>query len=200
MHDPRHGNPFEAHFEARGRHGNPFEGGRGRFPFGGFFAQQFRAGGPRVRKGDVRASILALLAEGPHNGYQVIQKIAERSDGLWRPSSGSVYPALQLLEDEGLIRTEEVEGRKVFNLTDGGRAYVADHREELTAPWDVVKNSVDDGRGPGLHHLFGELMGAVQQVSRVGSPAEIAEARRVLIEARRSLYRILAEAGNDDDE
>ena len=76
--------------------------------------------GPRVRRGDVRAAALALLAEEPRNGYQLIQEIAERSGGVWQPSPGSVYPALQQLEDEGLIQAETPEGgRKRYALTPG---------------------------------------------------------------------------------
>ena len=95
--------------------------------------------GPRAKRGDVRAAALALLAEQPMNGYQIIQEIGERSGGVWRPSPGSIYPALQQLEDEGLIRAEAGEGgRRAFQLTDEGRAYAAAHSAELTAPWDVV--------------------------------------------------------------
>src|SRR5881396_519230 len=75
----------------------------------------------RMRRGDVRAALLVLLAEEPRNGYGLMQEIERRSDGVWRPSPGSVYPALALLEDEGLVRTTEEDGRKVFTLTDAGR-------------------------------------------------------------------------------
>src|SRR5580692_9872161 len=93
----------------------------------------------RVKRGDVRAAALALLAEEPRNGYQIIQEIAARSGGVWQPSPGSVYPALQQLEDEGLIGAETADnGRKAFALTDEGRAYVASHAGEVSAPWDVV--------------------------------------------------------------
>src|ERR1700735_3055843 len=91
--------------------------------------------GPRAKRGDVRAAALALLAEGPMNGYQIIQEISERSGGVWRPSPGSVYPALQQLEDEGLIRAEDLEsGRKGFVLTDQGRTYLTEHADEVRAP------------------------------------------------------------------
>src|SRR5258707_548942 len=85
-------------------------------PFGG------RGGGPRVRRGNVRAAILALLAERPMHGYEMIQELEARTNGLWRPSAGSIYPTLQLLEDEGLVTGEESEGKRRFTLTDGGRA------------------------------------------------------------------------------
>ena len=93
----------------------------------------FGPGGPRgrgrkARRGDIRTAALLLLAEEPRNGYQIMQEVEERSDGVWRPSPGSVYPALQQLEDEGLIRSEESDGRKLFALTDAGRKVVAGAR------------------------------------------------------------------------
>src|SRR5918992_3831280 len=95
-------------------HGRGWQGGRGGFPFGGAFGfggPGFQRG-PRARRGDVRAALLTLLGEEPRNGYQLMQEIERRSDGVWRPSPGSVYPALQQLEDEGLVRVEETEGRR----------------------------------------------------------------------------------------
>ncbi len=82
----------------------------------------WRGGGRKARRGDIRTAALLLLAEEPRNGYQIMQEVQERSEGAWRPSPGSVYPALQQLEDEGLIRSEEVDGRKLFRLTDEGLA------------------------------------------------------------------------------
>src|SRR5271163_5095298 len=81
-----------------------------------------RGRGRRARRGDIRTAALLLLAEEPRNGYQIMQEVQERSGGLWSPSPGSVYPALQQLEDEGLIRTQEGDGRKLFAITDEGRA------------------------------------------------------------------------------
>jgi len=168
-----------------GGFGGPFGpgGGRGR--------------GPRVRRGDVRAAALSLLAEGPRNGYQIIQEISERTDGVWRPSPGSVYPALQQLEDEELIQPETGEsGRKAFALTDEGRSYTESHADELAASWDAVTGSVDDGEVQ-LRQLIRQVMMATSQVSQAGSAAQVKQAGQVLTDTRRSLYRILAA---DDDE
>src|SRR5580658_9560567 len=106
------------------RGGGPgLRGGPGGFPFGGFggggypSGPPWRGGGRKARRGDIRTAALLLLAEEPRNGYQIMQEVEERSEGAWRPSPGSVYPALQQLEDEGLIRSEEVDGRKLFRLT-----------------------------------------------------------------------------------
>ena len=148
--------------------------------------------GPKVRRGDVRSAALVLLAEQPRNGYQIIQEIAERSDGYWKPSSGSVYPALQQLEDEGLVEVDSQEGRRTFRLTEAGRAYVEQHRAELGAPWAAMKADVDDNSVE-LHTLLGQVAMAVVQVYQAASPAQLQQARQVLIDARRSMYQILAE-------
>src|SRR3954464_14106765 len=97
----------------------------------------------RMRRGDVRAALLVLLAEEPRNGYGLMQEIEERSDGEWRPSPGSVYPALSQLEDEGLIRSLEEAGRKAFERTDAGRAYVEENREALGTPWELDEEDGD---------------------------------------------------------
>jgi DNA-binding PadR family transcriptional regulator len=165
----------------RGRRGGPQVG------FPGFGPPR----GPRARRGDVRAALLVLLDEEPRNGYQLMQEIEQRSDGVWRPSPGSVYPALQLLEDEGLVRVAPGEGRKAFELTDEGRAHVEAHRDELGAPWDAVKSDMGEGAW--------ELMGAMReigmalfQLTHSGSEKQQAEAKQVLADTRRALYRILA--------
>ncbi len=195
------------------QHGGPRGRGRGRGPggrggpgmarggsgfadFGPWFGgPRFR--GPRVKRGDVRAAALALLADGPRNGYQIIQEIGERSGGLWRPSPGSVYPALQQLEDEGLITATTGEGgRRAYELTDEGRAYAAAHPDELQAPWDLVARSVGDDAVE-LHRLFGTVAMAAVQVVRVGNAAQVAQAQQILTDARRKLYQILAA---DDEE
>ena len=152
--------------------------------------------GPRVRRGDVRAAALALLAEEPRNGYQLIQEIAERSGGVWQPSPGSVYPALQQLEDEGLIQAETPEGgRKRYALTTEGREYVTAHADEVRAPWDDVAGSVGTDAIE-LRKLFGAVAMAGMQVVQVGTPAQVAQAQQILTDARRKLYAILAA---DDD-
>src|SRR5579859_1816513 len=104
-------------------------GGRGRWRGRGFRGP-WGPPGPRARRGDVRAAVLALLAERPMHGYQIIQELESRTGGLWRVSPGSVYPTLQLLEDEGLIASQEVEGRRVFSLTESGQARVEAQRQE----------------------------------------------------------------------
>jgi DNA-binding PadR family transcriptional regulator len=164
-------------------------GGHGR---GGWGGGPGWGRGPRARRGDVRAALLLLLEEEPRNGYQLIQAIEQRTGGVWRPSPGAVYPALQQLEDEGLVRAEEADGRRVFQLTDEGRAYVEENRERLRAPWDAVTEAGTGDVGELRQLVFG-LFAAVRQVAHAGTEQQIAEAKRILGEARRALYRTLAE-------
>lgn len=147
-----------------------------------------RVGG-RMGRGDVRAAVLALLAEKPMHGYQIIREIEERSGGSWKPSAGSVYPTLQLLSDEGLISAEESNGRKTYSLTESGRAAA---EEDGPAPWETAGPS--EGAGfSALPKAGFELAQAAAQVRRTGTPEQIQEAAGVLDEARRKLYSILAQ-------
>jgi len=171
-------------------HGGPRGGFGGPFGFG-------PGGGPRgrgrkARRGDIRTAALLLLNEEPRNGYQIMQEVEERSDGVWRPSPGSVYPALQQLEDEGLIRSQESDGRKLFQLTDAGREYVAERGEDKPAPWEQMSGDVSDQMRE-LGKLMREVGFAFAQVMKTGSEAQIGEARKVLSTARKDLYRILAD-------
>jgi DNA-binding PadR family transcriptional regulator len=162
---------------------------------GGPFDRPYGGGRGRKRRGDVQTALLLLLAEEPRNGYQLMQTIEERSDGRWRPSPGSVYPTLSQLEDRGLIRATEIEGQKVFELTDAGRAAVAE-RDDAPAPWEGGAEFDEDANRK-LRELIGGLAAAAMQVQRAGDEQQIERARELLIEARRGLYRILAE---DTDE
>ena len=133
-----------------------------------------------------------LLAEQPLHGYELIQQITARSGGAWRPSPGSVYPALQLLEDQGLIRGEQAEGRRVYHVTEAGSSYIEQRRDELAAAWAGVTAGGDDPARE-LRDLFEQLGGAVRQVVHAGTEMQIAGAREVLTNARRQLYRLLAD-------
>ena len=180
----------------------PFEFGMRGGPFG---PPRFGGRGPRVRRGDVRAAILDLLAEGqPWNGYQIIQEIGARTEGVWRPSAGSVYPALQQLEDEALIKDQGSEAagedrRRMYTLTEEGQAYVTEHADELKASWDAVTGSVNDTEVQ-LRHTIHQVMVAVSQVAQAGSAAQVQQAGKILADTRRALYRILATDGEDVEE
>jgi len=158
----------------------------------GFGPRGPRGRGRKARRGDIRTAALLLLAEEPRNGYQIMQEVQERSEGVWRPSPGSVYPALSQLEDEGLIATEEREGRKHYTLTDAGRKVVEERGTDRPAPWAQMSDELSP-----LAHQLGRLIREVgfafAQVMRTGSEAQMRSAKDVLTQARRDLYRILAE-------
>ena len=153
--------------------------------------------GPKAGRGDVRAAILALLQEGPRNGYQIMSEIEERSDGAWRPSPGAVYPALSQLADEGLIEAEESGGKRTFRLTDEGRRYVQDHPEAARPAWESMTR--EPGEMPGLFVQAARLGGAIVQMAREGTPQQIQEAETLLEQARRTMYQILADEDHGED-
>ncbi|MFE3502896.1 PadR family transcriptional regulator [Kitasatospora sp. NPDC059160] len=191
-------------FEGRaafGGFGPPFGGGGPGRPMGGPFGHGFgghggRRGGPhgrrggRARRGDVRASLLALLKERPMHGYEMIAEIAERTNGAWRPSPGSIYPNLQLLEEEGLITAEEVGGKRLVSLTERGRAEAEAGPAE---PWAEAGREVDWEAVQEVGQALVAVEQAVQQVMRTGTEAQRAKGLAVLTEARKKLYLVLAE-------
>ena len=197
FHDHKHGERSE---RDRGPRGNGRS--RGRSPGGhrggpfGRGDEMLRGGFPRgrqrLRRGDVRAAVLVLLDESPRNGYQIIQELSERSNGAWRPSPGSVYPILQQLEDEGLVEISSTVSGKTYNLTATGKALVEKDRTTLGKPWETAAAGVSDVASD----LFGTLrqvVHAVRQVAMAGSDAQTQKATTILADARRSIYRLLAE-------
>ncbi|SHN35679.1 PadR family transcriptional regulator [Cryptosporangium aurantiacum] len=188
--------PHEHRGRGRGRQGFfPGFGGVPPFPPGspgfGPFGPHGR-GGRRARRGNVRAAVLVLLRERPMHGYEMIGEIAERSNGVWRPSPGSLYPALQLMEDEGLVTIEESDGKRLVSLTEQGRAE-ADKLAEGTAPWAQVSEGVEQSMLD-LHAAIGPVVHAAGQVAQVGTEEQRAKAVEILTDARRKLYTLLAEA------
>jgi DNA-binding PadR family transcriptional regulator len=186
-HDAGHDGPFGPGF-SRGF-------GPGGFGFGFGFGPGPRGArrggfGRRGRRGDVRAAILVLLAERPMHGYEMIQEIAERSQDLWRPSPGSVYPTLQLLVDEGLIVGSQSEGSKrLFELTEEGRA-AAEKIE--TPPWDEVADNVDPSH-LNLRAAVAQLFGAVAQSAHTASDEQQQRIIEIVNNARREIYTVLSE-------
>src|SRR5229473_1462884 len=150
---------------------------------GGLFGQAGR--------GDVRAAILALLREGPLNGYQIMSEIEERSGGAWRPSPGAVYPALSQLADEGLIEGAESAGRRTFSLTNAGREYVEQNPEMARGAWESAAQQ-EAWEVPGLFAEAARLGGGIVQIAHTGSPDQVRAAERLLARTRRDLYKILA--------
>ncbi|MFD4255058.1 PadR family transcriptional regulator [Amycolatopsis thermoflava] len=195
---PPHGQPAFGPFA---------RGGFGEFPPGwgpGGPRGEFRGRGPRGphrgrrgRRGDVRAAILALLAEQPRHGYEIISEIAERSGGFWRPSPGSVYPTLQLLADEGLVVAREDGGKRLFELTDAGREAAAS--QDGKPPWEQIASDVDPNEVD-LRKAGAMLAAAAVQVSQAGTPGQKRRAAEILNEARRSIYAVLGEIDTDDED
>ncbi len=195
-----------------GGHGGPWGGPWGG-PMGGpppWVAQMFGpefGGGPgggggrrrsRVRRGDVRSAILDVLhtSDEPVNGYQVIQQIAERTDGAWKPSPGSVYPTIAQLEDEGLVEDAPT-GRKAIQLTEAGTTYVTEHSEEMTAVWAPFVEEQDDDQSVNFKQVIGQTVGAIVQVATTGTPDQREKAIEILGDTRRRLYGLLAEGPDD---
>lgn len=190
-----HRGPLVLAMTGRGRHGwGPGGWGPGHTGWG---APPHRRG--RRSRGDVRAAILLLLDEQPRNGYGLMQEVEHRSSGAWRPSPGSIYPALAQLEDEGLIAPVSAEQGKAFALTDAGREHVAEHRDKRAAPWEAANEDAPEGLH-GLQRAVGRLAMASMQVAQAGDPKLIASARQILEDARKAMYGLLAADDEDDDE
>jgi DNA-binding PadR family transcriptional regulator len=175
-HHPRHGHVGPAEGPPRPHR----RGGRGRAP-----------------RGDVRTAVLLLLAEEPMHGYQLMQAISDRSRGRWSPSPGAIYPTISQLEDEGLVTVTAEAGRKLVTLTAAGR----EHVESRQPTWpDPFAGRAEAGPGDDLPDLVHQLHGAVREVARTGTDAQRAAAARILGEARRSLYLLLAEGPAEEPE
>jgi DNA-binding PadR family transcriptional regulator len=157
-----------------------------------------RRGRGRVQRGDVRAATLILLAEQPMHGYQLMQAMAERTGGAWRPSPGAIYPTIAQLEDEGLVSTQIEGGRKLVSLTDSGRTYLQDSAHGVSDPFAAITAS--DAEEPSLRTAIAEVHSAAKAVALNGTRAQVASAQAVLADARRALYLILAEGPGSSTE
>jgi DNA-binding PadR family transcriptional regulator len=191
-HEGRGWHPFgRHHHEEFSTPWGPWEGmGRG-----GFGPRGPR--GHRARRGDVQVGILAILAEQPMHGYELIREIEARSGGAWHPSPGSVYPHLQLFQDSGFVTSEERDGKRIYSITDAGRALLAEHgsRPGGTRPWEFAREGAKEGRER-FGKLFGEMSqlgAAVMQVARAGSPEQVEKVAQILAEGRKKVYSLLAE-------
>jgi DNA-binding PadR family transcriptional regulator len=144
----------------------------------------------RARRGDVRTALLGLLEDKPMHGYDLIRELEQRSGGMWRPSPGSVYPTLQMLEEEGLVTGEEQDGKRVFSLTDAGKAELDERRARgAEAPWEHGVPSEGVGQ---LREAAFQLAAAAMQVARTGTEPQRKEAAEILAEARKKIYGVLA--------
>jgi DNA-binding PadR family transcriptional regulator len=145
-----------------------------------------------MRRGDIRTALLAILAEDPGHGYDLIQRLEEKTSGAWRPSPGSVYPTLQLLEDEGLARSGEHDGKRVYEITDTGREEAARRVEEAGGtPWEIAGRN--DTRVGEFRGAIRDLIVAAKQVSSSGNQDQVERMLEILKRARRDIYTMLAE-------
>lgn len=193
------------HHDGRGFGPGPGGFGPGGFGPGGFgrgFGRGFGPGrdfppgfgprgGRRASRGDIRAMILSLLSENPSTGYGIIQAANERTNGEWRPSPGSVYPTLQQLVDEELVEQVGEGKRTEYTLTESGRAYVADHAEELQRAWDAAPGRSEESDA--LIESAKKFMGVLHQFRFAATDEQRAKAAAAIDDARRALYLILAE-------
>ncbi len=196
--EPRGGFPGFPGREGRGGHHGPRGGGFGPGggpgfgPRGGGFGPGFGPrGGGRVRKGNVRSAILSLLSQHSYNGYGMIGAIAAHTDGAWRPSPGSIYPALAALQSDGLIESTGTSKRTEFELTEAGRNYVVQNAQEMAQVWAEVNEEA--GAATDLRLGMGKLVGAVQQIGMAGTEEQIKSATEALDTARRAIYKLLAD-------
>lgn len=148
----------------------------------------------------MRSAILALLDERPMHGYEIITELESRSGGRWRPSPGSVYPALEKLEHHGVVTSTDIDDKRTFELTDRGREMLGELRVsddgDLSAPWEDRRGD-HMTRGSELRRHVSELVGQVRQIGRFGTDAQIDAAAGVLTDAKRRLYEILATPPSD---
>src|SRR5215831_16886576 len=189
------GGPWERGHRWKGRWEGPGFGG----PWGGWPGPPGFVRAQKAGRGDVRAAILALLQEGPRNGYQIMSEIEERSSGAWRPSPGAVYPALQQLADEGLVEAEESSGRRTFSLTEAGRRHIEENPETARAAWESMAQG-EPGEMPGLFAQAAQLASSIVQMAHAGSPGQIRAAEALLEQTRRQMYQILAGGGGSEQD
>jgi DNA-binding PadR family transcriptional regulator len=144
----------------------------------------------RAQRGDVRVAILILLAEQPMHGYQLMQAMADRTQGAWRPSAGAIYPTLAALKDAGLVSVQAADGRKLASLTDKGEVYVRDNRDSFADPFEPLiaeSGGEHDLRGP-----LDEIRATTRLLARTGTDQQIQQAREILMDGLHSLNSILA--------
>jgi DNA-binding PadR family transcriptional regulator len=144
-----------------------------------------------MRRGDVRSGLLIALLDGPGHGYELMQVLEDKSEGRWRPSPGSVYPALQMLADEGLVTSTERDGKRVFELTESGRTEATERLERDGNPWEAMDRGAEFG---GLRAAVRDLHFAIKQIGMTASADTAQRATEILVQARKDLYRLLADS------
>jgi DNA-binding PadR family transcriptional regulator len=174
------GEGFGDRFFMSGRHGR-----RGRFN-GGW------GDPPRTRRGRIKFILLELLSERPQHGYELMKELEARGGGFRRPSPGSVYPTLQMLEEGGYLTSEEVEGKRVYTITESGRQFSSERESNSKSD----RNSFIESQPSELIELgrsLTDLNDAVTQVARSGNLEQANRVRDILAQVRREIYKLLAE-------
>ncbi len=146
-----------------------------------------------MRRGEIRTVLLHVLYERPGHGYDIIHRLEDKSGGAWRPSAGSVYPTLKRLEDEGLATSTEANGRKVYRITEFG---ASEARRRLDRDGDPYSGLIPASKAAALFRSISALALAAKQVSAAGTPVQLACAVKVIDEARRQVYRLLADGSS----
>lgn len=172
-----------------------------------FCGPGFGWGGPGARfrgrvfdRGDLRYLILQLLARRPMHGYEVMQELGKESGGWYTPSAGSVYPVLQLLQDQGYVTSEERDGKRVYSITDSGRAYLEENRDRVTDVFDRVTDFAERFTGSAMRDLTRSFMRFAQMsfdeaVKRSGDEEAIRRMQEILDRATRELEEALRGRG-----
>jgi DNA-binding PadR family transcriptional regulator len=193
----------------RGPHFFGMRRDRGRFGPGGPFAHSgpFGFGGERGRffgRGDMKYVLLELLQERPMHGYEMIKALEEKSGGFYSPSPGSIYPTLQMLEDGGLVTANEAEGKKVYSITDAGRALLAErHRNQegnSGPPWMHWHGHGRSGR-PEMQALRSEIAETARLFAIAGrmslqDPEKLARLRSIIQRTRSDLNTLIYGEGS----
>jgi DNA-binding PadR family transcriptional regulator len=203
---PRFGGrpPFEDAFWFGPRDRGFWRGGPFGGPFGGDPSDEDGGGRRRQRRGDIKYALLELLAEQPRHGYELIKELEQRYGGFYRPSPGSVYPTLQLLEDEGHLTSETLEGKRVYTITDSGRQLLEERRGP-GGPGEhgPHRHGFRERGGPDLAALRDSgmaLTASLMQVARHGTPEQVEAVMKLLDSARREVYAILSQGPEDQQE
>ena len=185
--------------QGHGRGGRHFRGGD---PFGGDPFDEQGGGRSRRRRGDIRYVLLELLAEQPRHGYELMKELERRHGEFQRISPGSVYPTLQMLEDEGHLTSELVEGKRIYTITDSGRGQLEVHQqrqggERFGPPWGGFRGPSGGPELDSLRHSGVALSESAMQVVRHGTPEQIRAVTALLDTTRREIYAILSRGSED---
>ena len=170
-------------------------GGGGRGPFGGFG----EGGRKRQRRGDIKFILLELIKEQPRHGYELIKVLEERYGGFYRPSPGTIYPTLQLLEDEGNLISETVDGKRTYKITAAGEALLEQHKQEIGDERGSMHGAEPNWeQRADLRHSAMALLETLMQAGRYGSPEQVKAVQELLKKTNQEVHQILA-GGSESD-